>query len=110
MAPQPTSQIGTQVMNDPGFVSATRSAAREDESDLGSSLGTLHSPDCRVVTQVGATVEDVGCLDRMRMVVCLLGLSVTTAHADSSLHEYGIGQPLRPAEQLVEAACDLEPW
>lgn len=43
----------------------------------------------------------------MRILLTVLGVTTSVARADSPWSEYSAGQPLRPATQLTEAACDL---
>ncbi len=43
----------------------------------------------------------------MRHVLAVLAVTTGVAHADSGWSEYGVAEPLRPASQLVESACDM---
>lgn len=43
----------------------------------------------------------------MRHVLAVLAVTTGVARADSGWSEFGVAEPLRPATQLVESACDM---
>src|ERR1700733_14889265 len=54
------------------------------------------------------TIPAVRCLPAMPLAIVVIVATTTSAHAEPALSEWGPGEALRPATQLVESTCDMD--